>query len=59
MQSSFPINFTPPALRSCRREPGPDSEAKMADESNGELTADELKAEEHKLEANKYFKGRF
>lgn len=33
---------------------------KMADEkANGELTEDELKADEYKLEANKYFKGRF
>ena len=32
----------------------------MADEkANGELTEDELKADEYKLEANKYFKGRF
>lgn len=32
----------------------------MADEkANGELTEDELKADEYKLEANKHFKGRF
>ena len=31
----------------------------MADEkANGELTEDELKADEYKLEANKYFKGK-
>jgi len=32
---------------------------KMADEkANGELTEDEVKADEYKLEANKYFKGK-
>lgn len=31
----------------------------MADEkANGELAEEEVKAEEYKLEANKYFKGR-
>lgn len=32
----------------------------MADEkANGEMTEDELKADEYKLQANDYFKGRF
>ena len=59
-------NAPAPHPRSCLRRfvlgegPGPDSGTKMADEkANGELTEDELKADEYKLEANKFFKGRF